>query len=1098
MNKIEKLLKEAISGGLTLEIEYSKQSGISSRRIISEIEYSTEYGNEYIEAFCHLRKERRTFKISRIDSARTLAAPAVAPTKGTKTGFDTSPIKRTAIKSKPAVPKAKADPRLANICKYYLNCIILDSGSAMTIGRRYTDTYLEISCPCPEAQYGDQSDVREFIEKAQSEKKRLFTGYPLLIDGDRLIPVFTMRVEAENGEITCSAPSLNKDIITFFAGSEADDRLQELISLNDALDLNSENPFTLSELHSRLMVLRPDWLWQESPAEFPTTSAEPLPEASDGIRSRCIIFATSSPGYTNGLEEELLQISGFSREQIKGTALESLLYENFPAPIAKDRADTLEILPTNEEQKTAIENGLTRALSIVTGPPGTGKSQVVVNLTVNQRMKGGSVLFTSRNNKAVDVVEQRINRLNRRPAMIRLGGSKTLAPILGFIRDKLNESAVSQNALASYNQAREHYADLCRRETETDRAISDSIMLHNRLVQQYEEISMLRDDIDRPVLSLPHDRSTAYSSLVTDIEKAANDCDQESQNIVSKLLWPVLKKSRLQKLSSLIATINEINEKAGFSPFDESSFTVYEGRRRSSVLESVSKYSASLSACRNNGNIEKLFKKAAAIKEQKIKAASELWNKWIAVSSPSITQAERSSLSAFITAVELNGGRQPDDYKLNYDVDRILSRLMPLSCVTALSAKGRVPLTPGAVDLLIIDEASQCDIASIIPLLFRARCVVVIGDPRQLTHITGLNKSQDLELIKLYDIDPKWSYTGQSLYNLATSVIPDNTYITGLRDHHRSHADIIGFSNDEFYGGKLRVATDYSRLARSSVFRTGINMIDVSGRTERPAGGSAFNRPEAEAVVQAIVRLVGDKTFDGTIGVVTPFRQQAELIKGLLKNRGLLDTLNDRYGFVCATAHSFQGDEQDAIIFSPVISAGCPPQSAAFLRSTAQLFNVGITRARSILIVVADQKALAESDISYLNHFVGYAEKTLKSDAAFSELPEPCPEHMRAIRRFLDKLTSIFKVEPKQDVAIDKYVVDAVLDIFGGLVLDFDIAHYDRPWNTEDISEWRLRSERLRSMGYEIMRFEASELIDNPDRCIDAVTRWFDNQRDNA
>lgn len=59
-------IKKAINTGSTIEIEYTKNDGTSSVRKLSDVNLSDEYGNMYISAFCHLRNEERTFKISRI------------------------------------------------------------------------------------------------------------------------------------------------------------------------------------------------------------------------------------------------------------------------------------------------------------------------------------------------------------------------------------------------------------------------------------------------------------------------------------------------------------------------------------------------------------------------------------------------------------------------------------------------------------------------------------------------------------------------------------------------------------------------------------------------------------------------------------------------------------------------------------------------------------------------------------------------------------------------------------------------------------------------------------------------------------------------
>jgi len=67
---IEQLIKRAIEDGLTLKIEYAKNSYENSSRVISNIKISQEYGLGYISAYCHMREEERTFKMSRIVDAR--------------------------------------------------------------------------------------------------------------------------------------------------------------------------------------------------------------------------------------------------------------------------------------------------------------------------------------------------------------------------------------------------------------------------------------------------------------------------------------------------------------------------------------------------------------------------------------------------------------------------------------------------------------------------------------------------------------------------------------------------------------------------------------------------------------------------------------------------------------------------------------------------------------------------------------------------------------------------------------------------------------------------------------------------------------------
>lgn len=72
---IEQIIKRAIEDKLTLEIDYAKNSYEKSSRVISDVSISSEYGVGYISAYCHMREEERTFKISRIVDARIVPNP---------------------------------------------------------------------------------------------------------------------------------------------------------------------------------------------------------------------------------------------------------------------------------------------------------------------------------------------------------------------------------------------------------------------------------------------------------------------------------------------------------------------------------------------------------------------------------------------------------------------------------------------------------------------------------------------------------------------------------------------------------------------------------------------------------------------------------------------------------------------------------------------------------------------------------------------------------------------------------------------------------------------------------------------------------------
>ncbi len=282
-----------------------------------------------------------------------------------------------------------------------------------------------------------------------------------------------------------------------------------------------------------------------------------------------------------------------------------------------------------------------------------------------------------------------------------------------------------------------------------------------------------------------------------------------------------------------------------------------------------------------------------------------------------------------------------------------------------------LPFNAGEFDLVVIDEASQCDIASALPLLYRAKRAVIIGDPMQLRHISAMGKVKDADLQNKYGLIENratWMYSVNSLYDLAAGIASPQQ-IVNLRDHHRCHADIISFSNKMFYGGRLRVATRYSSLKRRSNREPGVVWQDVRGNVTRPGGSGARNIPEANAVCEALHDLLVTRGYTGSVGVVTPFRSQVQVLEELVARSEVLSRVGPKADLLVDSVHGFQGDERDVMFFSPVVSVGISPGALGFLRSNGNLFNVAITRARGLLQVVGDRSAASTSGIDYLERF---------------------------------------------------------------------------------------------------------------------------------
>ena len=268
-------------------------------------------------------------------------------------------------------------------------------------------------------------------------------------------------------------------------------------------------------------------------------------------------------------------------------------------------------------------------------------------------------------------------------------------------------------------------------------------------------------------------------------------------------------------------------------------------------------------------------------------------------------------------------------------------------CVTSLSVKNGFPLAQKLFDLLIIDEASQCDIASAIPLIYRSKKVVIIGDPLQLTHITNVQREEEQFIIDQLDLNHNnLNYIEKSLWDYCFSLANKSGYESViLNEHYRCHPEIIKFSNIHFYGPKLGQTLEIRTNPEDFKFgEGGIIWFNVEGQVHEKRN---INIAEAKKSIE-LAKVLVKKYPNASIGIITPFKHQY---------RYILENINDNLSnkIKIDDVHKYQGDEKDIIIFSLVVANGCRPSLPRFINYwTPYLLNVGVTRARSTLYIIGD------------------------------------------------------------------------------------------------------------------------------------------------
>ena len=825
-----------------------------------------------------------------------------------------------------------------------------------------------------------------------------------------------------------------------------------------------------------------------------------------GLYNRAALFAMSRPSYTASLIHDLEEMLQSDPAKWPTTALAAML--GVQGKPGGDEREYVEVVQLNEEQRHAVRRAINSPLTAVTGPPGTGKSQVVVSMIADAYLRGSRVLFTSKNHKAVDVVEARVDELTPNPMMVRTGSG---ANGRNF-RHELAQSLVSMLAFQPTQHEREEYAalrnqfeDLRRQEVDLWKEMREVREANSRLLPLRDNQTSFERDYE------PHEWEELRNITVrlnagrlrTALQSAEKHISGANTLYSRFSLW----RSKTKDQNQIFGTASEAFEQCPVlrRPAHNQSFRAWRtwllrALVVADAVDAIVKYRNGLDALAELRSRDEVARQLRRVRSRLADTGARLVALHARLAPDRLGPSGRRAIGSF-RALQDRLGRNRMDGRSYARVRRDMARLfpevsmhIPAWCVTNLSARNGFPLEPGLFDLLIVDEASQCDIASALPLLYRSKRAVIIGDPQQLRHITDIERRRDHRLQAAHGLatndphDHAFAYTMNSLFDLTVSRGAIGNVVQ-LQDHYRSHPDIVGFSNHSWYQNSLRIWTDYGRLKAPPDGKYGIRWTEVSGIAQRSRAGSVFVLAEAEAVIQRVVELLLHQRFDGTVGVVTPFRPQANLIWERISQRVPPDILN-KTEFIVDTAHGFQGDERDIILFSPCVSHNLPRGARYFLATSENLFNVTVTRARSLLHVVGSRAACNDSGIPHIQRFASYCTEIERSATSPYETTLASDERVGPWERPLYDALVANGLKPMPQFPVNQYRLDLAIvsgDTRIDIEADGESTHLDVRIDAE-------RDTRLENLGWRVVRFWNHQIRDDVDYCVRTVLELVDRR----
>lgn len=608
------------------------------------------------------------------------------------------------------------------------------------------------------------------------------------------------------------------------------------------------------------------------------------------------------------LSKRYKQMDFVNDESILAGYLSEIKYDSYDVP-------ALVIYPfgCNRSQKKAVENALSNKLSIIQGPPGTGKTQTILSIIANLILQKKTVEIVSNNNSAVDNVKEKLEKYGLAFLVASLGSAENKEKFLlsqsGVYPDMSGWKMLNEDIQASESRIIELNSDLEKYFVIQEELQKMKVQM-SRLNTEKQHFS---DTIcDEEILPIKQEiTSTRLISLIQDYSVYFQTHEHFSliRRIRTVFFQKILNWKESAKSGSDILAHLQLQ---------------YYRLREEEIQTEISKLDEQIKAFDLSNKIDEL----SLLSMRLLK--SVLFRRF-----------KNKLHRAVFTDEDL--WKAPDSVVEEYPV------------VTSTAFSSCSTLKSQMYDYVIIDESSQCDIATGAFSLASARNAVVVGDVKQLQNVvTKEDIAYSDSVFEKYRLSEAYRYSRMSFLASVCAVFPTAPSVL-LCEHYRCQPRIIGFCNEKFYANSLVIMTeDEKQDDEVELFLT------AQGNHSREHS----NLRQAEVIAQEILPALPSNA--GSIGIITPYQKNAKLIRDMISREDIqVDTI-----------HSFQGREMDTIIFAT------SDDTVTDFSDSPMLINVAVSRAKKHFILVASSNPQpADSNIRDLISYISYNNfKTVQSD----------------------------------------------------------------------------------------------------------------------
>jgi hypothetical protein len=555
----------------------------------------------------------------------------------------------------------------------------------------------------------------------------------------------------------------------------------------------------------------------------------------------------------------------------------------------------------NLSQIVAVENALASQLSVIEGPPGTGKTQTILNIIANLVVRGNSVLVVSPNNSATDNVVEKLREKGYGFLVARLGNSENTEAFIGGQEGRYPDNLQGFAAVTSVK------ADTIARDLNALHSLFEAQRdLHTasaQLAKARLQLSYFKKEHSEVLLPRMR-RQIAYEKISASYKAVHGAIARYHTPRMHLMKGPRLSLLDRLRISFIYGIENWAFYREDLGDVELSLFRL----SLEQLVGHLEKTCETLQAYLNEQRLDELTNTVAVASENFFKAS--LYERYGHT-------RER---------VRFNDLREDDPVEFRGEYPVVTSTI---DAAFKQLGKHRLPY-----DYVIIDESSQANVVKGALALASAKNAVVVGDVNQLNPVIDEKVLKAVSEPEAIGGCEKYRYSEHSLLSSLVLLNEDKLLEIPrqmLREHYRCDPRIIGFCNEKYYNNELIVMTadgeDVSTVLKA-VYTQGAN-YDRSGD---------YNRRQAEDFYNELAGLQERYPCE-QVGVATPYRDQ---VKGM-KEDARFD------GIHIDTIHRYQGREKDVIAFIT------RKNSVTSFLDDPNLVNVAVSRAKECLMVfVAD------------------------------------------------------------------------------------------------------------------------------------------------